>query len=98
VNNIQKSCLHLTENSKHLNHKNFFKVRIAVYCENHKKRKYIVGKMYGFVMINLVVHIFTTVVTGKNGSAGISETLHISALHVVTYRRTVGVIRNFINF
>jgi hypothetical protein len=55
--------------------------------------------MYGFVLINLVVHIFTNVVTGKMEVLFFSEKLvRISALHGVTYRRTVYVIRNFINF
>jgi hypothetical protein len=55
--------------------------------------------MYGFVAINLVVHIFTTVKTVKMEVLVFQKTLiHISAIHVVTYRRTVGVSINLIKF
>jgi hypothetical protein len=63
---IFKSPVYISQKTHSIsNTKNCFKERIAVYCENHKKHKYIVGKMFGFLMINLVVHIFTTVMTAK---------------------------------
>ena len=63
---IFKSPVYISQKTHSVsNTKTCFKVRIAVCCENHKKHKYIVGKIYGSVMINLVVRIFTTVMTVK---------------------------------